>query len=46
MKIKGSRVRTPKITFLVVNARVEKKFCGIKSKSEKGVDSKINSYAD
>ena len=35
VSIKGSRIRTPKITPFVVNTRVEKKIHGIKSKSEK-----------
>ena len=46
VEIKGSRVRTPKITFLVVDASVQQKLCVIKSRSEKCVDSKINGHTE
>ena len=40
------RGKDPKISFLVVDARVEQKFRGIKGKSEKSVDRKINGHTD
>ena len=46
MEIKGSKVRTPKLTFLVFNAPVDKKFGRMRSKSEKCLDSKINDHTD
>ena len=42
----GSKLRTPKITFLVVDARVEQNFRGRKIKLEKNVESKINGHID
>ena len=46
VKIKGLRVRTQKITFSIVDARVEQKFRGIKIESEKIIDPKINGHID
>ena len=46
MEIKGSRLRIQKITFLVVNTRVEKKFHGEKKITRKSVDRKINGHSD
>ena len=46
MEIKGSKVKTPKITFPVVDACLDQKFCGIKIELETSVDSKINIHTE